>query len=131
MIWQVLAFVGMFWLLSFVAAMLLCSPALFNQLPRRHRARKSTQSEARSAPQGEPKHLHSSNWRYFLIPVVAPIMLALLVLVLIPAFVAMWLGVVCVNFRYCRRAAYRALRRRGAVLASCRSYPSAFAVFFR
>ncbi len=131
MVWQLLGIVGMFWLLSFVAALLLCSPALFKRLPRRRRLRLTRGNEVSFPLAGSTQSQRSSIWQYLLLPIFGPFMLALLVLVLIPAFAAMWLSVVCVNFRYCRRATYRALRQRRAVLPSCRSYPTALAVFAR
>ena len=134
---SILAFVGMFWLLSFIAASLLCSPALFTQLPRRHRLRLPTADEARVMQQarvakgGDSKAPRDSAWMYLLLPIFAPMMLVLFVLVLVPAFIAMWLSVVCVNYRYCRRAVYRALRRRHAILSFWWSYPIGLAVFIR
>jgi len=132
-----LAFVGMSWLLSFLAASLLCSPALLKRLPRRHRFRlpssdeARTIQEARTTKQVESEPRRCSVWLYLLLPIVAPMMIALLVLVLLPAFAAMGLCAVCMNYRYCRQAAYRSLRRRHAILSLCRSYPIGLAVFIR
>ena len=131
MVWHSLAFVGMFWLFAFIAALLLCAPVLFKRLPRRYRLRLPTADEIRANPRIESKPPRDSKWRYLLLPIVGPFMLALFVLVLIPAFVAMWLCEVAMNYRYIRRTTYRALRRKQATLALCRSYPTGFAVFLK
>jgi len=131
MVWVPFAFVGMFWLLAFIAALLLSSPILFDKLPRRHRFRLPTADELPRRHQAKSEAPRESRWFLLLLPILVPLMIALLVLVLIPAFAAMWLCVICQNYRYCRRTTYRALRRRHAALASCLSYPTAFAVFVR
>jgi hypothetical protein len=131
MVWHSLAFVGMFWLLAFIAAMLLCAPILFKRLPRRYRLRLPNADEIRASPPVESKPPRVSNWRYLLLPIVGPFMLALVVLVLFSAFAAMGLCALAMNYRYCRRMTYRALKRRHAVLAYCRSYPTGFAVFVK
>src|SRR4051812_36040693 len=98
---SIFAFVAMFWLLSFVAALLLCSPVLLKRLPRRHRLRLPTADEARAMQQARAtQHVDSkpprpSVWLYLLYPVLAPTMIVLFVLVLVPAFAAMWFSAVC------------------------------------
>ena len=132
---SILAFVAMFWLLSFVAALLLCSPVLLEPIPRRHRVRLPTSDEVRAMQQArvrrhvESKPPPAAFWLYLLYPILAPMMIVLFVLVLVPAFAAMWFSAVCMNFRYFRRATYRALRRRRAVLSFFLSYPIGVALF--
>ena len=132
---SILAFVAMFWLLSFVAALLLCSPVLLERLPRRHRVRLPTSDEVRAMQQARvTQHVDSkpprgSVWLYLLYPILAPMMIVLFVLVLVPAFAAMWFCAVCMNFRYFRRATYRVLRRRSAMQSFFLSYPIGLAIY--
>jgi hypothetical protein len=134
---SIIAFVGMFWLLSFFAASILCSPALFQRLPRRHRVRLPTSDEARAMRQARTTQQVSSKaprnsvWLYLLVPIYVPMMIALFAMVLLPAFAAMWCCAVCMNFRYFRIATCRVLRRRIAMQSFLLSYPIGLALFVR
>ncbi|HEY2414498.1 MAG TPA: hypothetical protein VGI40_19790 [Pirellulaceae bacterium] len=134
MLWGALGFVAMFFSMAFVAALLLSCGQLFCKLPRRRRLRLPTAAELeelRARPRAKiDKPKVGIFFRLLTVPF-AVIMFPLLLLVLIPAFAAMWLCVVCQNFRYVRRATYRVLRRRNVLLARYRSYPTGLAVFMR
>ena len=134
MFWQVFSFVAMFGLLAFVAALILVSPSLMAKLPRRRRFRPPTAAELlvpRPIKAGAPQESRLSRCLpLILMPVTNP-QVALLTVVIVPAFAAIYLGVVAQNFRYCRRATYRALRRKSVFCAGCLSYPIGLTVFVR
>src|SRR5436305_10808779 len=120
MVFGALFFVLMFCSMAFIAALLLSCGQLFCKLPRRRRLRLPTAAELeqRAVPTAR---IAKSNINVALRLLTAPlalIMFPLLLLVLIPAFAAMYLCVVCQKFRYIRRATYRVLRRRHISLAS-------------
>jgi hypothetical protein len=128
-------FVTMFWLCSFVAATLLCSPVLFKPLPRRTRLalpfRGDDHTEMPRPVDRTSARSHFNKWLYPLLPVFWVFMLVLTVLVIVPAIAAMCFCAVCMNFRYCRRATYRALRQQQAIFPFSRSYPVGLAILVR
>jgi hypothetical protein len=133
MILGALFFVLMFCSMAFIAALLLSCGQLFCKLPRRRRLRLPTAAELeqRAVPTAKIEKPKINVALRLLTAPLALIMFPLFLLVLIPAFAAMYLCVVCQNFRYIRRATYRVLRRRNISLASWLSYPTGLAVFIR
>src|SRR6476620_8512537 len=105
MFWQVLALLGGliafvvgFWVVAFVAAMILSCPILFMELPKRRRPRLPTEDEIRSRPKVEPAAVPRQGIGVrVLLVILWPLMLVIFALVFVPAVAAMWVCAMGMN----------------------------------
>ncbi len=123
----ILGFVGIAWLITFVAVLLLSLPAFFSRDAFRVHRRFPDADQEQEEYRPDPWTVR----RIVLIIVIAPFAICFLVLFGLPIIFGLAFVATCRSYRYWRYVTYRALRRQHRALAFFSSYFAGFRALLR